>query len=89
MSTDILQFDAIHLKALQAVVKPTDSLVTTTQATELLAAPSGTRPRMYGLMFDDGRYQLVAIRAFRDLDRHPLVAQWLSGTTVADLFGRA
>ncbi|MET4703053.1 hypothetical protein [Frigoribacterium sp. UYMn621] len=83
-----LAFDAIHADTLQAILSPKDSLITRTQACELLSAPGGARARMYGLMFEDDRYQIVRI-AHIDALTPVIVAQWLSGTTVADLIGRA
>ena len=87
--TDPLTFDAIHVDTLRAIVKPTDHLVTVAQAKEILSAPSGSRPRMYGLMLSEGNYQVVKLASFENLERLKPVAQWLSGTTYADLISKA
>jgi hypothetical protein len=84
-----LMFDAIHLDTLQATLGPKDSLVTREQAEQLLDAPSGSRPRMYGLVFESGRYQIVKIPHVSKLDSLPIVAQWLSGTNFSDLIRKA
>ena len=89
MIAEILQFDAIHLDMLQAILKPKDSLITQSQAAELLSAPSGSRLRIYGLMFEDDRYQIVTVGNVSRFDSLPIVAQWLSGTNYADLITRA
>jgi len=86
---DILMFDAVHADTLEAILTPKDSLVTRAQALALLDAPSGTRPRMYGLMFEADRYQIVAIGHQSRFDALPIVAQWLTGTTFSDLTARA
>jgi len=84
-----LMFDAAHVDTLQAILSPKDSLITRAQAVDLLNVPSGTRPRMHGLMFEGDRYQIVKLTHVSGLDRMPIVAQWLSGTTYADLISRA
>lgn len=82
---DITHVNATHIDAVKAVVKPTDSLISTAKARDLLSAPSGSRPRMYGLTIVDDRYQMVALRSIYHLDEYKPVAQWLSGTTLEDL----
>ena len=88
---NVLSIDAEHFDAVQKIVGEKDSLVTRQDAEELLAAESGTRPRMYGLIQreDNGQYEIVSLKSQYDLDRHETVAQWVSGTTVADLVSPA
>lgn len=68
-----------------------DTPLTYEQASELLSAPSGHRPRIYGTLpgGHECAGQIVAIRSQHYLDLYDCDRIWLSGTTVADLVGRA
>lgn len=63
-----------------------DTRITPDEARELLAAPSGSRPRIYG-MFEG---QIVGIKSVYYLERYPTDDLWVSGTTtVSDMIRRA
>ncbi len=87
-SEDILHIDAEHIDAVQGATNEHSHLVTEKQARGLLSAPSGERPRMYGLRHDENGYQIVKLSSEQSLDQ-PLVAQWTSDTQVSDLVSPA
>lgn len=62
--------------------------ITFDTARELLNAPSGQRPRIYGRIF--GTEQIVAIRSRQNMDTHEdmLAEVWVSDTTIADIITR-
>lgn len=68
-----------------------DTALTIEQARELLDAPSGSRPRIYGVIGggDECSGQIVKIGSIEYLERFQYDRVWLSGTTVADLIRKA
>lgn len=67
------------------VAGPKAERVTVELARELLGGESGTRPRMYGYTGE----HIVKLASVYHLERQPLQCVWVSGTTVADLIGKA
>lgn len=68
-----------------------DTHITEQEAWELLSAPSGERPRIYGVpSIGDAANQIVALRSQANMTAYgPFNDIWLSGTTLADLVSKA
>jgi len=69
------------------VAGPKAEQVTAGQVAELVAAPAGSRPRIYALWHD----QIVSVPSDYYLERYKADAEayWVSHTTVADLTRKA
>lgn len=70
------------------------TMLTYPEMIEALSAPSGERPRVYAYLIPEGdqRYgQLARLSSLHYVERYAdrLAFAWVSGTTVADMVGRA